>query len=125
MSSSADTWHRVLPSADLPTGKLAKVIVAGAPVLLARLDDGTVAAASAVCPHRGEDLSGGLLYFDAIDCPWHHYVYDLRTGANRYPHDVFPADLAARLDPLPLYPVKEESGWIWVQVGPARQAGPT
>src|SRR4051794_5339515 len=98
-------WHQVLPCADLPTGKLAKVIVAGAPVLLARLDDGTVAAASAVCPPRGEDLSGGLLYFDAIDCPWPHYVSALRTGATRSPHDVSPADLAARLDPLPLFPV--------------------
>jgi 3-phenylpropionate/trans-cinnamate dioxygenase ferredoxin component len=107
-------WQRVLPSADLQTGKLAKVIVGGAPVLLARLADGTVAAASAVCPHRGEDLSGGRLYFDAIDCPLHHYVYDLRTGVNRYPREVFPADLAARVKPLPLYPVKEEGGWIWV-----------
>ena len=110
----AGAWERVLPSAALGTAALAKVFVAGQPVLLARLEDGTVAAASAVCPHRGEDLSGGRLYLGAIDCPLHHYLYDLRTGANRYPRNVFPADLAAPLDPLPLYPVKEESGWIWV-----------
>ena len=108
------SWQQVLPSAALKPGSLAKVIVAGEPVLLARLEDGTVAAASAVCPHRGEDLSGGRVYFGAIDCPLHHYVYDLRTGVNRYPRDVFPADLAARVAPLPLYPVKEEAGWIWV-----------
>jgi len=52
----------------------------------------------------------------AIDCPRHHYLYDLRTGANRYPHDVFPAALAAKLAPLPLYPAKEENGWIWLQI---------
>ena len=109
-----DSWFRAVPSASLPVGALAKVVVEGKPVLLARLEDGTVAAASAVCPHRGEDLSGGRLYFGAIDCPLHHYVYDLRTGVNRYPRDVFPADLAARVAPLPLYPVKEEAGWIWV-----------
>jgi 3-phenylpropionate/trans-cinnamate dioxygenase ferredoxin subunit len=108
------SWHQVLPSADLKSGALAKVFVAGAPVLLARLDDGSVAAASAICPHRGEDLSRGMLYFDAIDCPLHHYVYDLRTGANRYPRDVFPAELAADVASLPIYPVKEEAGWIWV-----------
>src|SRR5262245_3454182 len=95
-------WHKVLLSADLQDGKLAKVFVAGKPVLLARLDDGTVAAASSVCPHRGEDLSKGVQYFGGIDCPWHHYVYDLRTGANRYPHDVFPAAKAARLAPRAL-----------------------
>jgi nitrite reductase/ring-hydroxylating ferredoxin subunit len=104
----------VLPSDALGPGALTKVFVAGRPVLLARLEDGTVAAASTVCPHRGEDLSGGRVYMGAIDCPLHHYLYDLRTGVNRYPRDVFPADLAAHVKPLPLYPVKEEDGCIWV-----------
>ena len=108
------TWQAVLPGRALLPGGLAKVRVGGAPVLLARLEDGTVAASSAVCPHRGEDLSEGRVYFGAIDCPLHHYVYDLRTGVNRYPRDVYPADLAAGVAPLPLYPVKDEDGWIWV-----------
>ena len=108
------SWERVLSSAGLNRGALAKVFVAGRPVLLARLEDGTVAAASSICPHRGEDLSGGRVYMGAIDCPLHHYLYDPRTGVNRYPRDVFPADLAAQVKPLPLYPVKEEDGWIWV-----------
>ncbi|HJZ91106.1 MAG TPA: Rieske (2Fe-2S) protein [Gemmataceae bacterium] len=108
------SFRKALPSIDLGPGALTKVIVAGKPVLLARLEDGTVAAASAVCPHRGEDLSGGHIYMGAIDCPHHHYLYDLRTGVNRYPRDVFPADLAAGVAPLPLYAVKEEGGWIWI-----------
>ena len=112
----SDGWHKVLPSGALPAGKITKVAAGGKSVLLARLDDGTLAAASPVCPHKGEDLSKGMLYFGAIDCPLHHYVYDLRTGENRYPRNVFPADLAARLAPLPLYPVKDEDGWIWVQI---------
>jgi 3-phenylpropionate/trans-cinnamate dioxygenase ferredoxin subunit len=114
--NESDGWHKVLPSEALPAGKLTKVAAGGKSVLLARLDDGTLAAASPVCPHKAEDLSKGMLYFDAIDCPLHHYVYDLRTGENRYPRNVFPADLAARLAPLPLYPVKDEDGWIWVRI---------
>jgi nitrite reductase/ring-hydroxylating ferredoxin subunit len=110
------SWFKVLPGNKVPPGTLRKVEVAGQSVLLVRLDDGTLSAASTVCPHRGEDLSGGMLYFDAIDCPLHHYVYDLRTGENRYPRNVFPAEAARNLAPLPLYPVKEESGWIWVAV---------
>ena len=108
-------WHQTLPSAALKPGALAKVLVAGEPVLLARLEDGAVAASSNVCPHQGADLSDGMLYMGAIDCPRHHYLYDLRTGENRYPREVFPADLAAPLKPLPLYAVKEEDGWIWVR----------
>src|SRR5256885_221784 len=119
-------WRQVLPSAELATGKLAKVFVEGKPVLLARLDDGAVAAASAVCPHRGEDLSKGMIYFGGIDCSWHHYVYDLRTGLNRYPreaqrcrdrfHDIFNQAVAA--DPA------TEPGVIRVQVPVAMQLGP-
>src|SRR5262249_46640257 len=113
------SWQQVLPSNALRPGGRARVLFGGGPVLLAGLEDGPVVAAAAVCPHRGEDLSGGMLYMGAIDCPRHHYLYALRPGVNRYPREVFPADLAARLDPLPLYPVKEEGGWIWV--GPARR----
>jgi len=110
----SDGWQRALASADLKAGSLAKVILAGREVLLARLEDGTVSATSPVCPHQGEDLSGGTVYLGAVDCPRHHYLYDLRSGENRYPRNVFPADLAAHLSHLPLYPVKEEQEWIWV-----------
>ena len=107
-------WRQALPVADLPPGTLSRAQVDGRKLVLARLDDGTLAAAPVACPHQGADLSEGMLYIDAVDCPLHHYLYDLRTGENRYPRNVFPADLAAGLKPLPLYPVKEEGGWIWV-----------
>lgn len=107
--------RRVLPSDELPAGSLRKVEFGGEAVLLSRLEDGTVAAASAVCPHQAADLSEGRLYMGAIDCPLHHYLYDLRTGENRYPKDVFPADLAAKLKSLPLFAVEEREGWIWVE----------
>ena len=107
-------WFSVLPTDSLKRAALCKVRVAGRDILLARLEDGTLAAASAVCPHEAADLSKGRVYMGAIDCPNHHYLYDLRTGRNRYPHDVYPADLALCLAPLPLYPVREQDGWIWV-----------
>ncbi len=107
-------WYKVLPAAELERRMLCKVRVADSFVLLARLEDGTLAAAAVVCPHEGADLSQGKVYMGAIDCPRHHYLYDLRSGRNRYPSNVFPADLAAHLTPLPLYPVREKSGWIWV-----------
>jgi nitrite reductase/ring-hydroxylating ferredoxin subunit len=113
----SDGWHRALPSGDLAPGTLTRVVVAGVAVLLARLETGAVAATSPVCPHRGEDLSGGRVYMGSIDCPLHHYLYDPLTGANRYPANVYPADMLHTLAPLPLFPVKEEAGWIWVALG--------
>jgi nitrite reductase/ring-hydroxylating ferredoxin subunit len=113
-SDDLPAWHKVLPSAALAAGTMAKAQVGGKKMFVARLDDGTLAAAPVACPHEGADLSDGMLYMDAIDCPLHHYLYDLRTGANRYPRNVFPAELAADLAPLTLCPVKEEDGWIWI-----------
>ncbi len=107
-------WYEVLRTAELQRGTLCKVRAGGSAVVLARLEDGVLAAASVVCPHEGADLSEGRVYMGAIDCPRHHYLYDLRTGRNRYPRDVFPADQAGALAPLQLYPVREKSGWIWV-----------
>ena len=107
-------WHKVIPAAELEPRALRKVSVAGRVVLLARSENGFLQATSAVCPHQAADLSKGNVYMGAIECPRHRYLYDLRTGQNRYPREVFPADLAATLDPLPLFPVREKSGWIWV-----------
>ena len=108
----------MLRSVELGPRCLRKVEVGETTLLLARLKSGEVAAALNVCPHEGEDLSGGRLYMDRIDCPRHHYVYDLRTGKNRYPQEVFPDDLANKLAPLPIYPAREEGGWIWAYVPP-------
>lgn len=112
--SEEDCWFRALPSSGLGPRDLRKVSVAGRAVLLVRLEDGTLAATSAVCPHEGADLSEGTVYMGAIDCPRHHYLYDLRTGRNRYPRDVYPAARAATLSPLSCFPVRERDGWIWV-----------
>jgi nitrite reductase/ring-hydroxylating ferredoxin subunit len=109
-------WYRALASALLPPRRLLKVCVGGHEILLARLPDGTAAACQPLCPHQQAQLVEGSIYMGALDCPLHHYLYDLRTGVNRYPRNVFPADRAAALAPLRLYPVCERRGAIWVQL---------
>ena len=116
-------WQRTIRAETLRRGTLHKARLSGKMVLLARLEDGTLAASSVVCPHEEADLSQGKLYMGAVDCPRHHYLYDLRTGVNRYPLGVFPADLAKDLAPLELYPVKEQDGWIWVESARLGQRG--
>jgi NADPH-dependent 2,4-dienoyl-CoA reductase/sulfur reductase-like enzyme/nitrite reductase/ring-hydroxylating ferredoxin subunit len=54
--------------------------VDGAPVLLARLDDG-LHAVSGSCTHYGAALADGLVVGEEIRCPWHHACFSLRTGA--------------------------------------------
>jgi len=41
--------------------------------------DGFVALGD-TCPHMGTSLSGGRVVDGAVECPWHHWRYDVRTG---------------------------------------------
>jgi NADPH-dependent 2,4-dienoyl-CoA reductase/sulfur reductase-like enzyme/nitrite reductase/ring-hydroxylating ferredoxin subunit len=68
-----------VPLSGLPESGLLAGHVDGAPVLLARLDDGIHAVAGA-CTHYGGPLAEGLLVGDEIRCPWHHACFSLRTG---------------------------------------------
>ncbi len=69
-----------VPLASVPATGVLAGHVNGAPVLLARLDDG-VHAVSGTCTHYGAPLAEGLVVDGEIRCPWHHACFSLRTGA--------------------------------------------
>lgn len=99
-----------------------EVEVAGEPLLLTRLPSGEPVAFAAHCPHQGTPLRHGSLYEGNLRCPQHNYVYDVHSGHNILPtRDARPAALQ-RLKPgyLPVHPVRERDGWIWV----AEEAAP-
>lgn len=51
-------------------------------ICLSRLHDGFFALDDK-CPHEGISLSKGrCLPQGAIECPWHQYLFDVRTGKN-------------------------------------------
>jgi nitrite reductase/ring-hydroxylating ferredoxin subunit len=93
-----------------------EVVVEGRRVLLARLRSGEVHAASAVCPHEGAPLADGSIRQGSVDCPRHHYLFDLKTGANLYPAPIYPEWKRRQVGNLDLgiFPAYEAEGWIWV-----------
>lgn len=112
---------KVLPSAELieetpGEPRIRRVNVAGTDVLLGRLTGGRVVAFSATCPHQQTDLEGATFFDGRVRCPLHVYLYDPMTGENVVPaRDADPANLW-KLKPgyMPVYPVEESDGWIWV-----------
>jgi nitrite reductase/ring-hydroxylating ferredoxin subunit len=73
-------------------------------------------AADGSCPHEQAALAEGTIRGDAVDCPRHHYLFDLRTGRNLYPYPIYPQwkqDQVGDLS-LAILPCREECGWIWV-----------
>ncbi len=112
-------FARALPSTEVDH-RVHRAVVEGIPVLLARLSDGRPVAFGTTCPHEGNPLDEARIWSDEVDCPYHHYTYDLRTGRNAYPARVFPAGRRACLRDLILYDVEEHDGYVWV--GPRRRA---
>jgi len=92
--------------ADVVAGQPRLVEVDGRRVVLIRVA-AQVYALDDVCAHQGGPLSNGKLTGTRLACPWHGWMYDVRTG-----QCVFPGRGAA----VPFYPVRVDDGEVWVEV---------
>ena len=103
---------------DVPSGHTKYITLDCGPVLLANIG-GEIFALAGLCPHRGNSLEGATLLGHLLDCPWHHFQYDVRTGLNHFPANVFPDDLPqarSQLGALAHYAVELRKDGIWVDL---------
>ena len=73
-------YIKVAAVADLPPGKVMSIAVGDKMIALCNVG-GTFYALDNVCLHRGGPLSEGYLDGDKVECPWHAWQYDVKTGA--------------------------------------------
>lgn len=85
-------WVSVARVEDVPPGQVRRVEIEGRALAVVN-HEGEFFALSAVCPHQGGPLDQGSLWHGALECPWHHFRFDLATGRNLYPANVYPDDL--------------------------------
>jgi nitrite reductase/ring-hydroxylating ferredoxin subunit len=97
---------RAASFADLAPGAPRRVDVEGLRVVLARVGDRVYACADA-CAHRGGPLGEGKLAGSRLTCPWHGWMYDVRTGQCLLP---------ARGGPVATYPVRVDGDDVLVEV---------
>ncbi|WP_315788533.1 Rieske (2Fe-2S) protein [Fischerella sp. JS2] len=103
---------------EIPPGHTQMVQVGSCLILLVN-DQGEFYALQGLCGHQNLPLAGGKVWQGVLDCPWHHFQYDIRTGENLYPKRIYPLNalpkLREQISPLRTYPVQvvEEQ----VQVG--------
>jgi nitrite reductase/ring-hydroxylating ferredoxin subunit len=112
-----DDWVEIAVLAEIATGKIRRIEVEGLSIALITTG-GAVHAVMAACPHRGGPLDEGTIVDGSLECPWHHFRYDLETGVNIYPANVYPDDLPGleeELRPLALLPVRVEGGRVFTE----------
>jgi nitrite reductase/ring-hydroxylating ferredoxin subunit len=109
-------FEKIARTEDVPPGQTRFIVIRGKPLVLARWG-GSIHALSGLCPHQSKPLSGARVWGGLLTCPWHNFQYDLRTGENHYPRNVYPPDLASQLAPLKTYPVEIRGNAIWVDLG--------
>ena len=98
--------RRVASLDEVPAGQPKVVELDGIRVVLARVGD-AVYACGDVCTHRGGPLGEGKLNGDRLACPWHGWMFDVRTG-----QCVFTGRGAS----VPSYPVRLEAGEVLVEL---------
>jgi len=98
--------RRVASLDEVPAGQPKLVDLDGTRIVLARVGD-AVYACGAVCAHRGGPLGQGKLRGTRLICPWHGWMYDVRSGECLFP---------GRGTAVPVYPVRVEAEAILVEL---------
>jgi nitrite reductase/ring-hydroxylating ferredoxin subunit len=97
---------RAASLAEVAPGQPTLVTLNGTRVVLARVG-AEVYALGDTCAHQGGPLAEGKLSGTRLACPWHGWMYDVRTGAC-----LFPGRGAA----VPSYPARVEADTVWVDL---------
>jgi nitrite reductase (NADH) small subunit/3-phenylpropionate/trans-cinnamate dioxygenase ferredoxin subunit len=97
---------RAAALADLVPDRPISVTLNGTRVALVRIGE-QVHAIGDDCRHQGGPLGEGNLRGTRLACPWHGWMYDVRTGQCLFP---------ARGGAVPSYPVRIADGDVWVDL---------
>lgn len=100
---------RVADLSELEEGKVLGVTLDDQPLVLARVA-GQVYALGGICPHRQGRLANGWLEGEAVVCPLHRSVFELRTGR---------VVRGPAAEPVPSFEVRVEGSGVLVRRHPA------
>ncbi|MPZ13201.1 MAG: Rieske 2Fe-2S domain-containing protein [Chloroflexi bacterium] len=115
-----DEYVHVMPAAELAPGQLHELQAGEHRVVVGRLLSGEPVAFQALCPHEAASLVEGHFHGPAIDCPRHHYLFDVHSGDNLFPLPLYPMWKRAQVGDLRLgrFPATEREGWIVIARNP-------
>jgi len=104
MKPGDDGFVDVGAARDLRPGRGRAYRLGDEAVAVFRTEDGWVAIGD-TCPHMGTSLADGPLENGRVECPWHHWRYDVTTGRSDA------RDWAC----VDVYDVRVEDGRVWLR----------
>lgn len=105
-------WVKIFESIEeakrrVPLYSVVPITIGNHQVCLGQLDDGFYAIDD-MCPHQAASLGMGKCSPTGhVECPFHHYLFDLKTGAN----------IGATSYDIQKYPVKIENNSLFIGIG--------
>jgi nitrite reductase/ring-hydroxylating ferredoxin subunit len=97
---------RAAALSELVADRPLSVTLNGTRVALVRIGE-EVHAVGDECTHQGGPLGEGILKGTRLACPWHGWMYDVRSGQCLFP---------PRGGSVPSYPVRIAGGEVWVDL---------
>ncbi|RJE88667.1 nitrite reductase (NAD(P)H) small subunit [Paenibacillus sp. 1011MAR3C5] len=85
-----------------------KLKVGDVDIAIFRMTDGSILAVENKCPHKGGQLSEGMVCGTAVHCPLHDWKIDLRNGRVHEPDEGCVKTFPTEID--------EQNGAIYVTV---------
>jgi phenylpropionate dioxygenase-like ring-hydroxylating dioxygenase large terminal subunit len=117
-------WYRGLPAGKVRRGELHKVMLLETPLVVGRDRHGRPFALHDACPHRGMPLSCGRFDGEQVECSYHGWKFDARTGQCRLIPSVT-EDQPMKVDRIYAgsYACEERDSYLWVFVPEPAAAG--
>src|SRR5487761_1311645 len=114
-----DFWYPALRSHQVRGSDLRRAMLLDVPLVIGRDTHGKPFALRDVCPHRGMPLSCGQSDGETVECSYHGWRFDARTGQCRGIPSIT-ADSNLRVDRIYAgsFPCEERDGYVWVYMTP-------
>jgi phenylpropionate dioxygenase-like ring-hydroxylating dioxygenase large terminal subunit len=120
-------WYPALRSAEVRGRKLEQAMLLGVPLVIGRDAGGQTFALRDSCPHRGMPLSFGHFDGETLECCYHGWRFEPKTGQCRHIPSLTPRDkLKVERIFATSFECEEQDGYVWVYIPDPeeRHAGP-
>ncbi|PYV26258.1 MAG: (2Fe-2S)-binding protein [Acidobacteria bacterium] len=110
-------WYPALRSAEVRGRQLKQAMLLGIPLVVGRDAGGQAFALRDTCPHRGMPLSFGHFDGESLECCYHGWRFDPKTGQCRHIPSLTARD-KLKVDRIfaRSFPCEEQDGYVWVYI---------